>query len=162
KPLEVLCAEHLLAEGWSAWLGSHFADNDTIRELDVLAEKSTWIDYLQVTCKIRLLLSCKGFPREWSPVSYSVSRSHVPGIGDHFLSSHRARFRVQESEYGPIPNLESDAASHFMLAAALADTRPVVAFDVFERIDGKPTKPSRSSATTYKRRGDGDRRIFEG
>ena len=46
KPLEVECAEAFLAAGWTARLGSYYADGalDVPRELDVLAEKSVKLD----------------------------------------------------------------------------------------------------------------------
>jgi hypothetical protein len=51
KPLEVGCAQALLAAGWNARLGSHFTGEglDGTRELDVLAEseKQFCRDYIQ-------------------------------------------------------------------------------------------------------------------
>jgi hypothetical protein len=101
KPMEVLCAQAFLAAGWTARLGSHFNSDpfDTIRELDVLAEKEEQLPALgDLTFRLRVLVSCRGFPSERAPLTYSVSTSSVPSFSPRSLSSHRAR---QSNTGGP-------------------------------------------------------------
>jgi hypothetical protein len=81
RPLEVECAEALLNAGWQVRLGTFFTDvaSEKIRELDFLAQKTATFAVKDVNQElmnweltIRVLGSCKGFPPEYSPVTYSV------------------------------------------------------------------------------------------
>jgi len=165
KPLEVACAEAFFAAGWKARLGSHFADGalDVIRELDVLVEKEQLLAP-STPIRVRVLLSCRGFPPERSPMVYSVSESSVPTVTPRVLSSHRTHqvWPSFEQNYGPIDPVEEPAAARLLEAAGLSKSRPVIAFDIVERTETVPTKgPDKGKVlATYARGRDGDRSMF--
>lgn len=165
KPLEVSCAEVFLEAGWKARLGSHFADGalDVVRELDVLAEKERLMEP-GIPVRVRVLLSCRGFPSERSPLVYSVSESSVPSVSPSLLSSHRTQqqWHRVEQNCGPLDYLEGPAAVRLLQAANLTGSRPVVAFDMIERTETTPVKGPNKGETlaTYSRGRDGDRQLF--
>jgi hypothetical protein len=154
KPLEVACAQAFLAAGWSARLGSHFASGalDEARELDVLAVKDeTLLTRTGVTARLRVLISCRGFPNERVPLTYSVSSSCVPSFAPRLLSSHRER-----AGYGVLPELEERSASQLLRVTELDTARALVAFDIIERTLPKEGKGKNAPPrpTTYKIVGD--------
>lgn len=164
KPLEVACAQALLGAGWTPRLGSYFADGalDTLRELDVLAEKKEVFPALsELTVRVRALVSCRGFPADRSPLTYSVSTACVPIPAPRLLTSHRARrARVPGGQpYGSIPDLEERAAARFLDVSGLSSARPLVAFDMIERIE-KVAKGDAAAPIEYKRSAEGDKRLF--
>jgi hypothetical protein len=159
KPLEVTCAEAFLAAGWKARLGSHFSDGarDVVRELDVLAEKE---DLTSTPIRMRVLLSCRGFSPERSPLVYSVSESSVPKITPRLLSSHRFQGPVGQS-YGSLDEVEAHAAAHLLKVSGLSNSRQIVAFDIIERSETPPKDPKKGNTIVeYKRVRDGDRNLF--
>jgi len=167
KPLEVRCAQEFLAAGWTTRLGSHFADGalDTVRELDLLATKEeTLATPVGLSCRLRVLVSCRGFPPGRSPLTYSVSTSCVPSFTPRLLSGHRAlRARASTgANYGPLPDLEEAAASRLLQATSLDTARPLVAFDMIERNETVKKKGKDKSETTvaFRRCADGDRHVF--
>src|SRR5437867_7344057 len=143
RPLEVVCAQAFLAAGWTARLGSYFSDGlDGTRELDVLAEREELLPApLAIPVRIRALVSCRGFPPERSPLTYSVSKSCVPSFSVRLLSSHRVyRSPNAPVNYGRLEHLEKPAALHLLEAAGLREARPIVAFDMIERAEIVKTK----------------------
>jgi len=164
KPLEVVCAEAFLAQGWKARLGSHFRDGDTVRELDVLAERAEAMPGpTGMTVCVRALVSCKGFPLERSPLTYSVSSFSVPSFEPRLLLSHRVldEGRLQQV-YGSLDDLESASATWLLEAAGLVGSRPLVAFDMIERTETVPKKRKNNGdpQVTCARCKDGDRQLF--
>jgi hypothetical protein len=158
KPLEVACAQALLAAGWSARLGAHFASGalDEDRELDVLAVKEErLLARSGVTIRLRALISCRGFPSERAPLTYSVSSSCVPSFAPRLLSSHRALQAVQGVQHGTLPGLEQHGAAELLRVTELDTERALVAFDIIERMLPKGRKKGQLGTTTYKAIGDG-------
>jgi hypothetical protein len=165
KPLEVVCAEAFLGAGWKPRLGSHFADGalGTIRELDVLVEKEENLPGRSLTVRVRALLSCRDFPPERSPLTYSVSTARVPSFEPRLLSSHRAteRLLVSGRSFGPLLEAEAGGAARLLRATNLDAARPLVAFDMFERTEQASKKGKNKKATVgFQRCRDGDRRLF--
>ena len=162
KPLEVTCARSFLAAGWKARLGSHFADGalDVVRELDVVAERQQpLIDSPEVVARVRALVSCRGFPKERSALVYSVSESSVPAFRPRLLSSHRAPSSwPRGNTAGPLSNVEGAAAERLLSISGLRETRPIVAFDMVERI--VKTSKGVANAEVFERVKEGDRRLF--
>jgi hypothetical protein len=160
KPLEVSCAQALLAHGWTAQLGSHFKDGalDIIRELDVLAEKTGKVpNFEQVTFRLRLLVSCRGFLPDRAALAYSVSNVSVPTPKAGLLSSYRGRkLNRHGTSTGPFYDLEQAAAAELLRLTLLNQAAPFVAFDLLEYSQPK----SGSKPAEYKRAGDGDRQLF--
>ena len=171
KPLEVKCAEALLAAGWTARLGSYYADGalDVPRELDVLAEKSVKLDVdADVIARVRTLVSCRGFPAERSPLVYSVSETSVPSYEPRLLVEHRGPRALEPGAQlsGPCPALEIKSARRVLKLAGLETSRPIVAFDMIERTDTTNNNTLRKSApqspvVTYTRAKDGDSILFK-
>jgi hypothetical protein len=164
KPLEVQCAQAFLASRWIARLGSYFEDGDVLRELDVLAEKEQVIpDLSGLRVRVRALISCKAFRPDQSPLTYSVSNSCVPSPRPHLLTEHRAiRPRANKGNaYGPLPDVEENAAARLLELAGLTAARPIVAFDLIERSveAAKHNKPEQIEIT---RSPQGDRQLFRG
>jgi hypothetical protein len=162
KPLEVACAQAFLAAGWNARLGSHFASGalDETRELDVLAVKEQrLLAQSGVTVRLRVLVSCRGFPNERAALTYSVSSSCVPSFGPSLLSSHRAREAGQRREsYGVLPDLEGHSAAQLLHATELDTARALIAFNIIERTPPKVGKGAKAPerTATYKAVGDGE------
>jgi len=152
KPMEVACAQAFLAAGWSARLGSHFAAGalDETRELDVLAEKQEQFPTRSgVNVRLRVLVSCRGFPEERVPLTYSVSSGCVPSFAPRLLSSHPAHETAQRVERtGPLHTLEEYSGAQLLRATHLDTARPIVAFDVIEQT------PQKDGKKKYKTLGD--------
>jgi hypothetical protein len=166
KPLEVICAQQFLSARWKARLGSYFTDGElkTLRELDVLAEKEEPLpEWRGAICRLRVLVSCRGFLPERSPMTYSVSTNCVPGFTPRLLSSHRAaRAGAVSERTGLLPGLEQAGATQLLRASSLDTARPLVAYDMLERNEVTKQKGKDQFDTTveYKRCKDGDRQLF--
>jgi hypothetical protein len=164
--LEIRCAQHFLSAGWQARLGSYFTDGElkTLRELDVLAVKEKTLPALKgAICRLRVLVSCRGFPPERSPMTYSVSQSCVPGFTPRLLSGFRAhRPGLPAQTNGALRDLEGAAAARLLRETSLEGTRPLVAFDMLERNEATKQKGRAKFETTveYRRYKDGDRQLF--
>lgn len=131
KPLEVQCAEAFLKAGWNARLGSYYHDlfSDKIRELDVYIQKQQPLstNNLQCNVSIRILGSCKGFPPEHAPVTYSVSQSRNLADKPVFMYDGRGHS-------GPIRrDMGRQGAAHFLHRSGLKESKQVVGFDIFQR-----------------------------
>ena len=168
KPLEVECAEAFLAAGWTARLGSYYADGalDVPRELDVLAEKSVNLDGATgVTARVRTLISCRGFAAERSPLLYSVSGTSVPSYEPRLFVEHRGPWALElgSQPYGPLPALETKSANRALEFADLTTARPIVAFDMIERTETIRIKKDgpQPPVVTYARMKDGDSSLFK-
>jgi hypothetical protein len=76
KPLEVECAVAFLKAKWHVRLGTYYNDaiSEKIRELDVYVERHQVIKVANKVCKLRLRIlgSCKGFPSDQGPATYSI------------------------------------------------------------------------------------------
>lgn len=166
KPLEVACAQAFLAAGWKARLNSHFEDFELspVRELDVLVEREEPLPApVNMTVRVRALVSCRGFPSERSPLVYSVSTSCVPSFAPRLLSSYRA-FRTPQNvpTYGSLQPIEESGARRLLLSTKLDTARPVVAFDVVERTETiiKKGKNKGSVTVDFGRLREGDKQLF--
>src|SRR5437870_118035 len=92
KSLEVRCAEAFLAANWTARLGSYYSDGtlDVPRELDVLAHRGARLHAATgVVASMRVLISCRAFPEDRSPLAYSVSKRSVPSFAPRLFVEHR-------------------------------------------------------------------------
>jgi len=158
KPLEVEVAQSFLNWGshpgldseWKVYLGTHFQDGDErIRELDVLARRIQVNETLNLNCTLEALVSCKGFPVEDHPVTFSVSRAAIPEHEEPDLL-HFVRPPAKRSDLG------KDTVRMLLYETRLFDdykvlkTRRIVGFDIF-RDDPKQGM-----------RALGDRNLFEG
>jgi hypothetical protein len=161
KPLEVACVQSFLSAGWSARLGSHFASGalDEARELDVKEER--FPAQSEVTVRLRALISCRGFPNERVPLTYSVSSGCVPTFSPRLLSSHRARQAVQGVDYGTLPDLEEHSATHLLRATELLTARAIVAFDILERTFPKERRGTKAPLPTPTYKNLGDEKLFK-
>ncbi len=162
KPLEVTCAQQFLSAGWKARLGSYFTDGElkTLRELDVLAQKEVVLAEREHTiCRVRATVSCRGFPPERSPLAYSVSTGCVPSFAPCLLSSHRGR-----QSNGALAELEAISARRLLSVSGLEATRPLVAFDMMERVERtrKTGKEQTETTVSFVRCKDGDHQLFMG
>jgi len=155
KPLEVQCAEAFYQKGWHVRLGSFYRDIDNkLRELDVLVEKRLQLDFNEQRCDVtlRVLCSCKGFPTENRPVTYSVSQNRNVTLQPKFMFG-------DKSHFGPpiMPNKVEEAADLF-IRRALLEQRQVICFDIFER--AVTQKKNGKELIGYKRKTDRD--LYEG
>jgi hypothetical protein len=144
KPLEVTCALAFKKAEWLARLGSYFIDPVTrsMRELDVLIEKTFHRSNDGHQLRIRVLLSCKGFRPTCAPLAYSVSRDVVRPYENRLPS------RVAEVNASAF---EREAATQLLKETGLiAPARPIVAYDVVEREE--PRKEGQPA--TFKPLGD--------
>ncbi len=132
KPLEVEVARAFIVKDWQAELGSYFADGNKTRELDVLVTKQRALSGSGFPCRIRVLVSCKGFPPDVAPLSYSVSKTEVSSIPPRMLSEHRDRTGV-----GPLPEYATNAAKRLLKESGLSQARSLAAFDLITRKEGK-------------------------
>lgn len=159
KPLEVSCAVAFIAADWEAWLGSHFDDAGRIRELDVLAEKTTLVRAAHqkgTRCTSRVLLSCKGFPTSFSPLTYSVSDQSVPAINPTLVANETALPSEQigrSREF--IAEMEEQGAARLLEGLGLLNEKRIVGFDAVERHVAK-------DKVHFSRARDGDHRIHGG
>lgn len=164
KPLEVQCAEAFLRAGWGVRLGTYFHDvsSEKVRELDVLIENTKQFeghasnrDVIQWKVCLRILGSCKGFPSECEPATYSMSASSNTVHRPCFMYYSRGPFGV-----GATPSMGHHSASRVLNHANLT-ARQVVGFDIFEReLRGKRKDEKSPALFEYKRKTDKD--LFEG
>ena len=163
KPLEVTCAVAFLRSQWEAWLGPHFDDGGQPRELDVLAEKTTVDETpthkLGIMSTTRLLVSCKGFPKERSPLVYSASPASMTALGPSLVASQIAVPGWWPDSRPHLSDIEARAARHLLGTLGLRDNRQAVGFDVIERSE-YPQKSNLPPRIEYKRATDGDRTIY--
>ena len=142
KPLEVAAAQAFLGRAsWSAALGTYFEERNTLkppRELDVLTTRETSIVGqlgTDLTCRVRGLVSCKGFSPRQQPVAYSVATSSVPGFAPRLLSQHRAQRVPYGESYGRLVDIEAEAATRLLTALGMATSSPLVALDIINDTD---------------------------
>jgi len=158
KPLEVECARAFMAGGWTTRLGWYFEDGARTRELDVLATKVSGPPTMP--WKIRALISCKGFPAEKSPMTYSVSRQALKGYDPMLLAQYRlpgGRRIPGGDQFGRLEEIEYNSGGILSVSHTLKDCRPFVAFDTLER---KCVARGKTEDIEFKRCGDLD--LFEG
>lgn len=165
KPLEVQCAEAFLKAGWRVSLGTFYTDiaSEKIRELDALMEKSLAFSLpdaqktLNWTLKIRVLASCKGFPQEHGPATYSVSTKSG--------NVQKPSFMCYDTEWrggGFAETMSGQGATRLLHFAGLSDAQQVVGFDILRRedISQRRKDPKHSPQFEYSRNGDRD--LYEG
>jgi hypothetical protein len=171
KPLEVVSAEAFLSAGWTARLGSYYADGalDTPRELDVLVEKAVDLfdDNVGPKFRVRVLVSCRGFPEDRSPVFYSVSSNSVPSFEPRLFVEYRGSralaFDPTGVRCGALPEQERCVADRTLELCGLTGMRPVISMDMIERKAPEPKikNGTQSPEFIYVRMKDGDRTLFK-
>lgn len=167
KALEVRCAETFLSGGWSARLGSYFADGalDVPRELDVLAEKARPLPSgNSVRVGIRAVISCRDFPGDRSPLTYSVTTKAIPSFTPRVIAEHRVpwAFDGMEFSYGPLPKYEALCAKLLTQLTGGGERRHIVAFDMLQRKEpSKRTGSDQAVVVEFSRMSDGDRSVFK-
>jgi len=134
KPLEVECAMAFLAERWLPRLGCYYRNN---RELDVLATREEHLKESGIICRVRVVVSCRGFPAKHAPLAYSVSDGCVPALPPSFLAEHRWSSATSRSTHGALVDIEHQVAQWTIGHAQMGTQRPLVAFDLAERNKGK-------------------------
>jgi hypothetical protein len=157
KPLEVDCARAFLTYGhdWTAVLGSYYEDGEgPPRELDVLAVRTEQVRYKSVptttTCRLRALISCRGFPENAYPLTFSVAQNSPMVLPANLPLAVRLQPGLSASE-SDVFKLGPIMARAWIKCTGLA-TRPLVAMDVLE-----PEK-NKSIGREYKLKGD--RRLY--
>jgi hypothetical protein len=155
RPLEVRCAQAFLAKGWRVRLGTLYRDRDnTLRELDFLAEKecefhaTVRLSPCTIYLKIRILGSCKGFPANSYPATYSLS---VPSAS---LEPTRVAFHGYGGGLQTLSNYQSlkqEAAAALDLVSAFPDQ--VIGFDILEY---QPISNRRGGGPAYVSKTDKD------
>jgi len=166
KALEVRCARRFLAQNWSAMLGSYYADGalDVPRELDILAERSARLQTVhEVTVSIRAAISCRDFPDDRSPMTYSVSHQSIPSLRARLIAEHRGPIALEgyASNYGPLPSYEALAADHLLKNANLRNERHVIAFDQIEEAGSQSKRQEKVPTTAaLTRMKEGDASLF--
>ena len=167
KPLEVVVArsflENVLASEdgkqhpWKVYLGSYFEDGagEKVRELDVLARRQRFVDdgKPHFTCTLEAVVSCKGFPDDEHPITFTIEQPLTPRNDERPLLL---------SQFGQPPTrnlkLSTKIAEQAIarLAGASKDasipTRRTVGFDIAK----DPRKPKQEWTAK------GDRTLFEG
>jgi hypothetical protein len=167
KPLEVQCALAFLRRGeWAANLSSYFEDpaSGIPRELDVLADRWERLGNegggVSVICRLRALVSCKGFPPAHSPMAYSVSRECVPPFEEAVL------YENSEAGAGTADAVSKGAGEKLLEVSGLTAARPLIAFDVIEREErekkGKGKAGTDPPFVAFRSRPNGDRPLYEG
>ena len=154
KPLEVRCAQAFLSMGWMAYLGSYFDDQTLkpLRELDVLAVREEEFDSRNpIRLRVRTLVSCKGFPPNQSPLTYSASSnlSYKPQL----LTFNRS----SSGGVGPLRALENAGADILLDSIGIDHLSPLVAFSIISRT---VLPLSRNLPDEFKLLGD--RELFDG
>jgi len=173
KPLEVRCAQAFLeahgaerSPGWEVRLGGYYLDPITgkSRELDVQAIKRKYqkLNDSEVECVLRVMISCKGFPAEEAPVTYSVQRGSIDVTSDPRLPHEIKRITNPGSRLvGPRTFIGSgfgkEGAKFLLNSTKLSlygrsrESRIVVGFDTYKQEEHKDT---------YRVKGDSDQ--YEG
>ena len=148
KPLEVECAVAFLKAKWNVRLGTYYNDilSEKVRELDVYIERREEIKVgaKRCTLRLRILGSCKGFPLDQGPATYSISAEsgslHKPSF---------PCFSIAAS------SISEQSATAFLHHAGLSAARQVIGFDILRRDNTK-----RQPQPEYSRIGDRD--LYDG
>jgi hypothetical protein len=165
KPLEVQCAEAFLKAGWRVSLGTFYTDiaSERIRELDALIEKSfTFVlpdasKTLNWTVTLRVLASCKGFPPDHGPATYSVSANSQTVQQPSFMC-YAAEFRG-----GAFADAMSKRGADILLhRAGLWTARQVVGFDILRCEDISLRRKDQKGPPQFEYSRNGDRDLYEG
>jgi hypothetical protein len=133
-------------------LGSYYQDflSEKMRELDVLyvGRNTGKFGDSEVKCKLHVLLSCKGFPKNRAPIAYTVSSDE---IAEYRMPSvlHSIESSVSRSQLGAWAAQRLLTQMGHPVGRSTGARRRIVGFDVVEEEKGK-LKPL------------GDRAIFEG
>lgn len=156
KPLEVICAREFLnyGHGWTVQLGSYFHDyNGPPRELDVLATREETIVQktrgVSATCRVRALISCRGFAEDTYPITYSVAAGSQLVQPPALPAAFRGWPVLVQTR-----STEAELAATWLRLLGLEKTPPVVAIDVIE----PELNPAKRSACSHRLKGD--RRIY--
>lgn len=157
KPLEVRCAEAFLKAGWHVSLGTFYSDvlSEKIRELDVLIEKSISFEAkdasktLEWILTLRVLGSCKGFPADHGPATYSVLANSSAVQKPHFLSYDCT---CRGGEFAAA--MSHACATRFLHKLAGSASHQIVGFDILHR------KEDSKARVEYVRKTDRD--LYEG
>ena len=159
KPLEVACAQAFIAKGWQARLGSYYEDPAKgARELDALVLKEETIQApAPLVCRLRVLASCRGFPPDTSPLTYSVSAGTAQTFAPKLFARYHAMQPIppKQTAYGPIDEIEESGARHLLRLSHLEKSRPVVALAQLNRSEMTKGKGKQASKKVgYKIQGD--------
>lgn len=163
KPLEVQCASVFLKAGWQVQLGTYYHDvsSDKPRELDLLIHKNISFETApanrslpgenQHSFRLRVLCSCKGFPSDTKPATFSISSTSrsvlKPKIIYYSRGAYGARF---------FPESSHKWADAFLQYSSLSQARQIIGFDIFQLKEN----PKNSSQFDYIRKTDRD--LYEG
>lgn len=153
KPLEVLCGQAFLrsrTHSWKAQLGSYFQDGDRVRELDVLAQRQEVLPKTGILCRMRVLVSCRGFPPDAAPLAYSVGRASPLLRKPSLLATYRRpSTHVTGREDREVSILLGmDTAPMLLSALGLDAQREIVALDVIQQDKEKQQQRRGVNATS--------------
>jgi hypothetical protein len=85
RPLEVQCASALMGREWQVRLSSYYTDSlsGKPRELDILAHKQSTFEVKEHTYRLAVnaFISCKGFPKQSHPVTWSIPENFAHDRG---------------------------------------------------------------------------------
>ena len=161
RPLEVRCAEAFLKARWQVSLGTFYTDfaSEKIRELDFLAERDFPFnaqnanrDLIEWSVRLRILGSCKGFPPEHSPATFSVSADSMIVKRPSFMCYECGIHGRNVAE-----RMRRRSAELFLRHAGLSGAQQVVGFDILQRKeDQKKSQP----VIEYSRKTDRD--LYDG
>lgn len=165
KPLEVVCAQSFLhapfimphqdekREEWKVQLSSYYEDKGTARELDVFARRQRFVPFGQgsesgFNCVLDVFMSCKGFPPEDFPVTFSVPQvvEVKPENPPVVLANISRRDTAARELAGKVARWLIVAISGGKSAEA-SFVRRIIGFDIIKdpRILGKPWKANDDS-----------------
>ena len=156
KPLEVRCAEAFIKAKWNVRIGTYYRDTcGELRELDFWAERILAFEDKDVqrgkvewTVPVRVLGSCKGFPKNASPVTYSISSQSLAIEQPLFMC-------YSCGLYGSnVTHQLQKTTAEWLLTKLSASSRQVVGFDIFQREEDK--KKNSKEPFKYSRKGDRD------
>jgi len=128
--------------GWTTHLGSYYVDHVSKipRELDVLIQKEKIYQPKQhhglavgkFHARMRVLCSCKGFPTDLSPITYSLSGANHSDLlyQPIFTSMFRGNFNI-----GRLDRIAKDAANLVIKRPELQIAGQVIAFDTYKMND---------------------------
>lgn len=150
KPLEVLCGQAFLKSrtgSWRAQLGSYFQDGERVRELDVLAERQEVLPKTGILCRMRALVSCRGFPADARPLAYSIGHASPLLRKPSLLATYRRpSTHVTPREDREVSILLGlDMAPVLMSALGLDVQRAIVALDVIQEDKEKQRKGGKAT-----------------
>jgi|ERR1051325_1510835 hypothetical protein len=155
KPLEVRCAEAFIKAKWTVRIGTYYRDTyGELRELDFWAERILGFETtgqhgtIQWTVPVRVLGSCKGFPKNTSPVSYSISSQSL-AIEQPLFMCYSCGIHGSNVTH----HLQKITAE-WLLTKLNTSSRQVVGFDIFHREEDK--KKNSKVPAKYSRKGDRD------